>query len=346
MINLFSTLPRRIRIFLFLMNAFSISLACDVKSSFIRERIEAPPNLDSPVKIDQDDSYIIVFGDLQTYTMGRYIEYYRHSCEWIRNQYDAGYNIQSILAVGDITQNNTPEQWLSFKTASDTVTSVIPYFVCVGNHDYSWSSSKIYDRSNTKINTYAHFPLTDEQIVDYYQDGDLANYVAKLNVQTDLMLLSLEFAPREEVLSWAIDYVGSHTDNVFVLMTHEWLTGKGERIVSGSDSESQLNGYSSYTLPEQIWCRLVSRYNNILCIICGHDGFSTKSFTPNDSGRLVPQILFNLQSVANGGNGLIQIWKFDSESFTVRVSIYDTINDRVYEPDVASFPYNIIKTNS
>lgn len=317
----------------------SISLACDVKPSIMLDGADVIFAVDTKFELDPEHSYIAVFGDLQTYTMGRFIEYYQKSCEWIRGQYDSGIRICSILAVGDITQNNTPEQWLAFKTASDTVSSVIPFYVCPGNHDYSWSSSKIYDRSNTRINAFAHFPITDEGIIEYYEDNDLSNYVAKTNVRPNLLLLSLEFAPREDVLDWATDYVEKNPDKGFILMTHEWLTGDGERVVSDSDSELQLEGYSSYTLPEYIWRQLVSPNNNILCVLCGHNGFSASNFTTNEFGRPVPQILFNLQSVTHGGSGLIQILEFESDYSTVNVFIYDTINNRVYDSDVASFPY-------
>ena len=301
------------------------------KEGLLKESQESVLNLDS--------DFIVVFGDLQTYTMGRFIEYYKQSCNWIRGQYNAGARIKSILEVGDVTQNNAIDQWLLFKESSDTVSSVIPFFVCVGNHDYSWSSAKIYDRNTTHINDYSHFPETDRLIVTYYKEGDLSNYVANLNVRDSLYLLALEFGPREEVLEWAGSYVSGHPEKQFILMTHEWLNSDGRRISSGSDAELQLKGFSSYSTPEDIWNRVVALNDNVRFVICGHSGFSSVLYSTNCAGRQVPQVLFNLQYVTNGGNGLIQIWEFPIGSSKVNIMVYDTINNKLFSPTSTSFSF-------
>lgn len=287
--------------------------------------------------LNPNSFFIVVFGDLQTYTMGRYIDYYSQSCNWIRKQFDKGVNISCILQVGDVTQNNTDAQWALFQEVSDTLSSVIPFFVCIGNHDYSWSSAKIFNRSNSKINKYAHFPLSDKRIITYYKEGDLANYIARLDVEENISLIVLEFGPRKEVIDWAEKYIKSHPDQRLLLMTHEWLNSEGQRISEGSDAELQLKGYSSYSTPEEVWTRLVWPNDNIMCIICGHAGFYTHLLTENCKGRQVPQVLFNLQYLINGGNGLIQIWEFPQGSKTVSIRVYDTINQTWHGAETVSF---------
>ncbi len=332
-------------ILFFVSSSFSIMCSTvTITPAFVSANEDvASGETDQPVEKNYDknlnasSSYVVVFGDLQTYTMGRYIDYYSQSCNWVRKQYDEGINISCILQVGDVTQNNTVTQWTLFQAASDTLSSVVPFFVCVGNHDYSWSSGKIFNRSNSKINKYAHFPLSDEKIIAYYREGDLANYIAQLYTKENLALIVLEFGPRKEVVDWANNYVKGHPEQRFILMTHEWLDSEGQRISNGSDSEQQIKGYSSYSTPEDVWTQFVWPNDNIMCVVCGHAGFYASLFTDNCKGRRVPQILFNLQYLANGGNGLIQIWELPKDSDTVNIRIYDTINKVWHKSETVSF---------
>lgn len=163
--------------------------------------------------INKESSYFVVFGDIQNYTKDAHmLEYYIRSCSWIREQIDAYIDVSTVLQVGDITDNNKPFEWEYFRQTSVTISSITPYFVCTGNHDYEWhSSSKIHDRSSSLINDYSHFPLADRKIVQYYVEDDLSNYVALLNENHNLYLMALEFGPREEVIEWALKITRSRT---------------------------------------------------------------------------------------------------------------------------------------
>lgn len=324
-------------LFCFVFPFFSITCsACNITPVLVSDNENSESDYDKNLNVSS--SYLVVFGDLQNYTTGRFIDYYSQSCNWIRNQYDEGINISCILQVGDVTQNNTDAQWTIFRKVSDTLSTVIPFFVCIGNHDYTWSSAKIFNRSNSRINKYAHFALSDERIIAYYSEGDLSNYIAQLDFKDNLGLIVLEFGPRKEIVDWVDRYVNQHPDQRFILLTHEWLNSEGQRISNGSDSELQLKGYSSYSTPEEIWNQLVWPNDNIACVICGHAGFYSTLFTENCLGRQVPQILFNLQYLINGGNGLIQLWELPAGSSVVKIRIYDTMNQTWYKYGNVSFP--------
>ena len=152
-------------------------------------------------------------------------------------------------------------------------------------------------------------------------------------------MISLEFGPREEVVDWAKQFVLSNPEKEFILMTHEWLTSDGKRVSTNSFAESHFNGYSSYSTPEYIWSDLVYPNNNVLCVLCGHNGFSANLLSQNSCGRVVPQVLFNLQYQDNGGNGLIQLWEIPYQSDSINICVYDTINHDWYLPDSTSLKF-------
>ena len=291
--------------------------------------------------INPESEYLMVIGDIQVYTSSPEANvFYVKTIEWMIEQYSRGLKIESVLQVGDVTENNKPALWNNFKTATSDIATMIPYFVCTGNHDYDWGErAAIPDRSSTHINEYCHFRLSDSRIVEYYEGNSLENYVAALPEEIGASLLVLEFGPRTEVVRWAKNYVEKHKDKRFILMTHEWLTTAGERISTGSYAERQFKGYSTYSSPEELWESLVKPNDNIVCVLCGHNGFSSKLFSENDAGREVPQILFNLQYQENGGNGLVHLWEFPQGSEYVNICCYDTFNRDWYMPDSTSVSF-------
>ena len=292
------------------------------------------------VNLSKNSDYLIVFGDLQVYTENPHdLKYFEKSVNWLSTQINGGINIIASLQVGDVTEANREYQWKNFYDVVKKLNNQIPFFTCTGNHDYNWNNFIIKNRDVTLITKYGHFPLVDNQIVCYYENNSLENYIAYLPEPLNAYLIVLEFGPRKEVLEWAIKYVNNHEDDRFILMTHEWLTHDGERVGSGSYAEAQFSGYSSFSSPEDIWLSLVKPNDNIICVLCGHNGFSAKLFSENDSGRMVPQILFNLQYQDNGGNGLVQVWEFPSGSVFVNICAYDTINKKWYMPDSTSVSF-------
>lgn len=285
-----------------------------------------------------NNHYLIVFGDIQQYTKFE-IDYYKSSISWIIGQIDKGDDICAVLEVGDVTNDNWESQWGVFRDCTKDLACLVPFYVCTGNHDYDWDFSKIRDRSSSLINQYAHFRESDKHIVEYYQESSLENYIAQIKLGNNYFyLLVLEFGPRPEVLTWATDFVREHKNERFILMTHEWLDSNGERMEIGTHAEIHFKGCSPYSTPEDVWNLLVNNNDNIVCVLSGHEkAFSCVHLSENVFGRKVPQILFNLQFLPNGGDGIIQIWKFSDNSDSFFVYAYDAINGQYYKSDSSTF---------
>ena len=277
--------------------------------------------------LNMNSTYIAVLGDLQMYTNGNgWHEYYRSTMDWILFQYFDEINFNCILQVGDITNNNYKYQYDLFYKYTVPLAEYIPYIACIGNHDYFRDSyNLIHNRNNTLFSDYTSFNLTDSLIVSRFEEGRMENIIIKNEIAGEpYYIITLEFGVRDEVLMWANEFVKQYKDYKFILMTHEYLTGKGERIDHDSYAESQLR-YLTRNSPEQVWQKLVKNNDNIFCVLCGHNGFFTHLLSENASGRLVPQILFNLQYQKNGGDGLVQLWEFPQNSDSVNIRVYNTV---------------------
>lgn len=317
---------------LFLLGVLPFLLSCEKFDSYSeREDLSVDPILDT------ESTYITVLGDIQKYTGYAYnMPYLEKTMDWLWSQYQNGHNIACILQDGDVTDNNSTPNWQRFYNVTKMVSGNTLYIACTGNHDYMWDENgKINDRNSTQINTYASFPLTLERVIASYESGKIENVIISNEIFGERYdILVLEFGPRTEVVEWANRYVSSHKERKFILMTHEFLTRAGERISSNSYAERQLRN-TTWSSPEDVWQKLVKNNDNIVCVLCGHNGFSAQLYSKNTAGRDVPQILFNLQTLENGGDGWIQLWEFSERSDSVNVFVYNTIR-REFHPDPAT----------
>ena len=296
-------------------------------------QVEETDIIEEDLILNNQSEYIIVLGDIQIYTSQiAALKYLRQTMDWINAQNKYGKNINCILQVGDITNNNSYTHWEHFYDCTYQSNDIL-YIACTGNHDYDWDSNgKINDRNSTHINDFASFPLTKLNIIDYFEPGKIENVVIANSIHGErLDIIVLEFGPREEVLDWINKYVAEHQGVRYILMTHEFLTRDGKRISKNSYAEQQLRN-TTWSSPEQIWEKVVSKNDNILCVLCGHSGFTAHLFTKNDYNRDVPQVLFNLQFQENGGDGMIQLWEFPEKSDSASVKVYNTIK-REFHPD-------------
>jgi len=293
------------------------------------------------VSLNRSSDYIAIFGDIQYLTNKNYSYIYRHSLDWISNEYNKGIPFKCVLHTGDVTQKNREIQWKCFYEETRDLANTIPYFSMIGDHDYTWEEGVyINDRESTLYNEYLNFPLSEERVVAQFEDGRMENSVVKIDIRGEpLYFLILEFGPREEVVDWAVEYVKAHPDRKFILLNHEYLEKGGERRINNLKCIKRFIN-SSYTTPDQLWERLIKSNNNILCVLCGHvGGLYALTIERNDFGREVPQIQHNIQSSTYRYDNWLMLWEFPTYSDSVNVSIVNTNTLSYYENNKILFKF-------
>lgn len=291
--------------------------------------------------MDTGAEYIIVVGDIQEYTQqkDRCKKYLVTSMNWVRSMAKHGYRINSVIQTGDITNNNESWQYTNFKKSSRGLAGELLYVCVTGNHDYDWDENQqISDRNSSRFSQDARFLSLNRQIVAQYEKEKWDNIVVRHYIHGKRYdILCLEFAPRPDVVEWARQYVSSHPYHQFILLTHEFLDGK-EGLISDENTHArrQFVNKSLSCTPQDVWDRLIRSNDNIRCVLCGHRGFSQFYDNHiNDAGRRVPQVLFNLQDVEHGGNGLLEVWEIPQKSDSVHVKVYDTLHNIVFNDTIS-----------
>jgi hypothetical protein len=245
--------------------------------------------------------------------------------EWIAKN-RASRNIACALHLGDITDNNLPEQWELAARAMKKLDGNVPYFMALGNHDYS-AGGACTDRT-TLFNDY--FPLATHGKASTFggvYDKEPDRYENSFHLLSaggrDLLVLCLEFGPRKDVVRWANEIVAKHHNRAAILVTHAYMYFDDTRFDRAKYGTSQSWNPHHYKVAaatgddvtdgEELWNLLVSRHPNFIMTLNGHvleDGLGR--LTSQAGKRQVHQMLFNCQMRPNGGDGWMRVIEMKS----------------------------------
>ena len=157
-----------------------------------------------------------------------------------------------------------------------------------------------------------------------------------------LLVITFEFAPRDEVIEWAKQLTESNRfkTHKVIILTHSWLDTAGNRIAKEGYTLSPCNW------SEAIWQKLVYPSKNICLVLCGHTGDAPQikgnegeiNYKPTCSfrvdkamdGRNIPQMMFNSQQGdgdwnGNGGDCWLRILEFLPDGKTISVRTFSPL---------------------
>lgn len=300
-------------------------------------------------KHDEEEITFVLLPDTQTYTE-KYPEILKSQIDWLEEEADG---INMVIQQGDLTQNNSEEEWEIVRNAFGRLDGKVPYVLAVGNHDMGSEPGKFADvRNTTLFNRF--FPkekmATLPAFGDVFESDKMDNaYYMFETGKHKWLVLSLEFGPRESVLEWANDIVSKHKDRLVILNTHAYMYSDSTRLGYGDNWRPQVygigddEGKDAVNDGEQIWQKLVKKQPNIRFVFSGHilnSGVGTL-VSINDSGYPVYQFLANyqegVQGSVNGGNGLLRILKLNVDEHTLTVSSFSPYTNRYLENEAHQF---------
>lgn len=267
---------------------------------------------------------------------------------WIANNVD-DLNIEAVLCTGDLVEQNEwrvpdgingnqtgTQQWESVSKAFTRLDDVVPYIVSTGNHDYG------YAKAENRLSQFPkYFPVERNSkwrdclvsVTENYEGRktlENAAYEFKHDSWGNILIISIEFAPRDEALEWAKKLSESErfkNHRVFVL-THSYMNS------SGIVYEKENYGVSPANYGQAIWNKLINPTPNIDMLICGH-ACRIGTFEENVSFRIdkdqngkdIPQMMFNAQTAGggwngNGGDGWLRILEFMPDGKTIKVRTF------------------------
>jgi hypothetical protein len=262
---------------------------------------------------------VVLLPDTQFYSE-KYPETFVAQTMWIRERVRPD-NMKFVICLGDIVQNAHVEQeWLNAHEAAHILDGVVPYSSVPGNHDLVLKD-KVITRDSTLYNKYfgvARF-RNEPWYGGHFDETNDNNYCTFEAAGRQFLVLSLEFAPRDEALTWAAEICKQHPAHNVILATHSYLNLQGR-----TTSQAKVAG-SSANSGEQMWQKLVSKQPNIFMVACGHVGGVNRLQSVNDSGGSVIEILTDYQNLQQGGQGWLRTMKFVPGENKIYVDAYSPL---------------------
>lgn len=287
-----------------------------------------------PCGTDCDPFSIVLLPDTQYYTSKQSNttkNTYRKQMQWILDHRQTD-NIRFVIHLGDVTNSNAASEWSIADTAHGMLDAAsMPYSVIPGNHDYLVGGS--FDRGGSHFddtfgpNRYAG----QSWYGGSYGSSNTNNYTFFEVGLLKFMVVSLEYAPRKDVLCWADDLIASHPDRRVIVATHCFLTRGGNFATGCPDPGYTAVGSDGAT----VWDELVSRHSNLFMVVSGHIGGSEHRIQKGNTGNEVHELLVdyqfeaactnanpatckdNCQSGTHTGNGWMRELTFDPRKDSV-----------------------------
>lgn len=288
-------------------------------------------NTVEPIDIyDGRGDCIMIVPDIQYYTNNEnrfwYLDAIVDYCT------DCREDISFVLQTGDVTNNNQSYQWTNaYQHFFSKLPYSVPVIFCLGNHDYGDNGLSIIRQSNIPEEL---TPIRDETM-----DGSVwDNYLRSVFWGSKkVVVLSLEFAPRNEVLEWADNVIKENQDVPVIILTHAFLNNSGMLYdITDNNCDNQCSqkfykmGNDYINDSKEIFDKIVYNNTNVKLIICGHS-LSKKYIecmkTKNINNESVYCIMVNYQHYTDGGAGIVGLLYYN-EGF-INLRSFDTV-ERTY----------------
>ncbi len=257
---------------------------------------------------------------------------------WIAEN-KAAKKIEYVLGVGDLTQNEdngglfstdyAEMDWKVMERALELLQGDdgIPYSMARGNHDNE-------EYFNAYVGNGGAYRSAHDGA---YAEGDVTSVYKIITIgDVKYLILTLELCPSDDEINWAKGIIAANTDCKVIINTHAYMQRNGAYWVHNNNHDYASSGNSG----QKIWENLVSQYENIFMVICGHIGADTVevSTAQGKNGKTVYQVLVNPQDRELedkdplGTVALLNFYEDGSFGF----EYYSTVKNKYYS-EIATF---------
>ena len=333
------------------------------------------PDYDYSFAVVGDTQYMTRWDALQKNGVQSTTQHLKQVYDWLLANKDSK-NIKYVMGLGDITDsyNKSYSQVLSSGYAFDTakeweiaygqisrLDGSIPYSVVRGNHDNEAYFEQYFNNDSYK-----------SQLSGFYSDSSVLNAYSKFEVGSEkYLLLLLDDNPTNSVIEWASDVISANSDYRVIINTHTYISYKGELIdhnipemayavgelnkgkdgISETDDEYENDG-------KELWDKLVSKHENIVLVLCGHDSYArdiVRKVRIGENGNAVTEMLICPQSLDGNEErelkrGMVAMLYFSNNGKNIRVEYISTAEtnasedgkDVYYNAEVNNREYNLM----
>ncbi len=234
--------------------------------------------------------------------------------------------IEYVFGLGDITDKDTVAEWDLVKGEIFKLNGVVPYSLVRGNHDGSAYYNKYFN-----VDEYT------SQFEGFFNQRMIENSWRTFTVgEVKYLTITLDYGASDKLLNWAADIIEQHPDHRVIITTHAYLFRDGTTLDVGDVVPPNKTGKTdgSVNNGDQMWDKLISKYENIFLVMSGHDPCDNIIVAQDKGvhGNVVTQMLIDPQGVdaSQGATGMVAMLYFSNDGKTVTIENYSTVRGEFY----------------
>lgn len=253
-------------------------------------------------------------------------------------EYKENHPLDAVIHLGDIVDGGGFAKH-EFDVASHCFSIIdkaeIPLLLAAGNHDYDspigvdiiHPNPKEEGRNLSIYNDYFGINRlkNKEWYVQSYQPELTENSYYAIG---SIMVLLLEYGPRNEILQWAQRIVERHPKKKFIIITHSYMYHDGGRTSEHSDhnpihSPETADGNDG----EMIWQKFIKHHANIIAVFSGHHVSKNVSYQVDQTihHNKIVQSFQNWQEEKYGGAGRMRLVQYDEVRNSLSAKVFNPL---------------------
>lgn len=253
-------------------------------------------------------------------------------------EYQREHPLDAVIQLGDIVDGGgfaTHEFDIADNCLAVIDEAEIPLLLAAGNHDYDspigidiiHPNPEEEGRSLTVYNEYFGMNRLEnkEWYVQSYEPEQTENSCYSIG---NMMILLLEYGPRDEVLHWAQQMVEKNPEKKFIIITHSYMYHDGERTSGHSDhnpihSPETADGNDG----EMIWQKFIKHHANIIAVFSGHHVPKNASYRVDEAvhHNKIVQSFQNWQEEEYGGAGRMRLVQYDETRNIISAKVFNPL---------------------
>jgi hypothetical protein len=247
-------------------------------------------------------------------------------------------NVKHVFGLGDITDNDSQEEWTVAMEQITRMDGRVPYSVIRGNHDMRSSKRQTFFDQYFGDSQSAY----SQQYVDCFKGNDLIektqrarNTVHEFSSSTrDYLVIALDYGPTDDVLEWASRVVESHPNHNVIVTTHAYITHNKGFVNKENSSTFPTGSNPASNNGDGIWEKFIKNHSNIVMVLCGHDPTDKIVMRQSNgvNGNVVTELLIDPQGMDKTleATGMVATFYVGEDGKTVTVDYYSTVRNRYY----------------
>lgn len=254
----------------------------------------------------QEQFSVVLLPDTQNYAEKSTYGVYADQTQWIADN-RAARNIKFVIHLGDVTQHDVTSEWQVADAAHDILDSAgVAYNITTGNHDL-FPSNDAHARESM-LPQYFGIPrfINKTWFGGSFDETNESNYMFFEAAGMQFMVVSVEFTPRKDVVTWANEVIRQHPNHRVIIATHCYQDFTGDHTTGWADHYN-IEGREGIDL----WEELIQRHKNIFLAVSGHIQGTAYRKRTGLNGNVVHEILTDFQSEPVLGNGWLRVLTFN-----------------------------------